>query len=541
MGFVAASQWVNATTWKDLVLAQSPPPLPPIKAIKFKDNPGFDLQQLHRIAERLIGKPPSKQALEDVRFDISKSLYENHYFTSGAIIERDEDLSDGEITFTLIGGKIESIEPNIATPAPGNRSPFDVGRPLVSPQFYHRRLSEQIQTPINRENLTQILNDWPSYYPIEEIHMTVEPGKDRGEARILVDIDEKERFNAGLSIDNHRAPSSGAEQANILLHSESLTRHRDTLDIDYGLLRNLDGKADWLGADQFGIRYEVPVRVDNSRTAVYFRRSTSSLIEEPFGDLDIRSRFQLTGWSLSHPLGQKSKQDWTISLAAEHKRLETTLAGEAVDLSEGFENGEASVAAIRLSTRYLQRSTKSVLGIRAAISSGLDALGATTNEDRDGRFLTVLTDVQYVYEFGTNTIRSQLITRGTGQISTDPLLTIEQIPVGGANSVRGYRENSLVRDSAVYGSLEYRIPVLPHRESLNLRLALFGDAGYGTNRGPVEDRTKFISSYGAGILAQPYKNSELSLYVGVPLQDISDRNSDLQDFGLHFKFTTWAF
>lgn len=532
---------LHATTWQELAVAPSPLSLPPIQTVNFEQTSEFELTPFHEIAAKLIGKTPTKESIEAVRFAISEWLYKKHYFTSGAVIAEDEDVSDGEITFKLIGGEVSEVKATLVVPDPETKPYFDVGRPLVSPSFYESRLSKQIETPINRTNLTQILNNWPQIYPIEEVRMSVLPGTRRGEAKVNVDIKEKERFNAGLGVDNHRAPSSGAEQATLFLHSESLTRHRDTLDFDYGLVRNLDGQADWLGSDQFGIRYELPIRVDDTRTAAYFRRSTSLLIEEPFDHLDIESRFQLAGWSLTHPLVQTSSRQWSVTLAAEHKQLETTLGGQPVDLSEGFENGEASVTAVRLSTTYLVRSTRSVLGVRAAASAGLDALGASTQHERDGQFVTLLSEIQYVREFGTNGPPSQLITKATAQYSPDPLLTIEQMPVGGANSVRGYRENSLVRDSAVHGTLEYRLPLFPGLPKHNIRFAVFGDVGYGTNNGAIEDRIEFISSLGGGLLATPYKNSEFSLYVGVPLRDISNPEKDLQDYGIHFKFTTWAF
>ena len=55
---------------------------------------------------------------------------------------------------------------------------------------------------------------------------------------------------------------------------------------------------------------------------------------------------------------------------------------------------------------------------------------------------------------GTDTI-----VRMDSQISRDPLLSLEQFAIGGHASVRGYRENQIVRDSGAVVSAEARLPL----------------------------------------------------------------------------------
>ncbi len=44
---------------------------------------------------------------------------------------------------------------------------------------------------------------------------------------------------------------------------------------------------------------------------------------------------------------------------------------------------------------------------------------------------------------------NQVILRADAQLTRDPLLPIEKFAVGGANTVRGYRDNQLVRDNGL--------------------------------------------------------------------------------------------
>jgi len=72
----------------------------------------------------------------------------------------------------------------------------------------------------------------------------------------------------------------------------------------------------------------------------------------------------------------------------------------------------------------------------------------------------------------------QALTRLDVQLASAPLLPLEQIAVGGRYSVRGYRENQLVRDNGVIGSVEARVPVVRNVSWADVvELASFMDAG----------------------------------------------------------------
>ena len=89
----------------------------------------------------------------------------------------------------------------------------------------------------------------------------------------------------------------------------------------------------------------------------------------------------------------------------------------------------------------------------------------------------------------------------TGQYTGERLLALEQMAVGGVNTVRGYRENQLVRDRAVVASLEFRVPLLFNKAGAGiLELAPFFDFGGGWD--VHEDRhPETIASTGIGLTA----------------------------------------
>jgi hemolysin activation/secretion protein len=129
-----------------------------------------------------------------------------------------------------------------------------------------------------------------------------------------------------------------------------------------------------------------------------------------------------------------------------------------------------------------------------------------------------------------------------GQWTAESLLGLEQMSIGGRETVRGYRENQLVRDTGIAASVEFRIPVLFDSEGAGIvHLAPFFDFGGGWNvNGSPKPTT--LSSAGVGLLANPWKQVAAELYWGHPFRDIDiEDDNSAQDLGLHFRLNISAF
>lgn len=105
-------------------------------------------------------------------------------------------------------------------------------------------------------------------------------------------------------------------------------------------------------------------------------------------------------------------------------------------------------------------------------------------------------------------------TKLTGQHSDEPLISGEQIGLGGSYSVRGYRERETSSDSGHILNTEVYTP-----EWKGVKLLGFFDYGYGTKQKvlPGETASWTVSSLGAGIRWQWKKNVLISLDYAYPL------------------------
>ena len=173
---------------------------------------------------------------------------------------------------------------------------------------------------------------------------------------------------------------------------------------------------------------------------------------------------------------------------------------------------------------------------RSTFSGGIDAFDATIDSasEPDGRFYAWLGQLQWVERLFER--RDELVMRVDTQFAGDPLPSLEQFSVGGAHSVRGYRENQLVRDNGVFTSIEYRLtawsdPGRGHR----VQLAAFYDRGRSWNRDRPTPEPKVLASAGIGLRATYYPWLNFEIYYGKPRTDVAGANDDLQDKGIHFQ------
>jgi hemolysin activation/secretion protein len=232
-----------------------------------------------------------------------------------------------------------------------------------------------------------------------------------------------------------------------------------------------------------------------------------------------------------------------LSLGFDWRKNRTWLLGQPFDLAPGAVNGEMVVSVLEFSQEWLNRGQSHVLALRSTFNFGLDAAGATDDgitRDPNGKFFSWLGQGQYIQRlFHT---QNQLVLRVSGQWTDDPLLALQQFSVGGADTVRGYLENQLVRDRAIVSSVEFRVPVLFNKAGAGiLQLAPFFDYGGAWNINGSPNPTS-IYSVGAGILLSPNKYISAELYWGYRLKHVNVPNdSGAQGDGLTFKVTIQAF
>jgi hemolysin activation/secretion protein len=245
---------------------------------------------------------------------------------------------------------------------------------------------------------------------------------------------------------------------------------------------------------------------------------------------------------LQQPIFRTAASELWLGLGGELYRSSTDLGGERFAFSEGTDDGRLRTTLVDFSQQWLTRSLAQVFAVSSTFRLGVDAFDATDvgggDEVPDATFGYWIGQAQWVRRLPRNSFASQLLVRLDAQLSASPLFPADQFSLGGLRTVRGFRRNRLVRDNAVAGSVELRIPLLRSPLGAELvELAPFVDVGHGWDHrhtfGP-----KTLSGAGLTLYLRPRDRLNLAIHWALPLRDLEREGDDLQDHGLYVQ-ATW--
>jgi hemolysin activation/secretion protein len=111
-------------------------------------------------------------------------------------------------------------------------------------------------------------------------------------------------------------------------------------------------------------------------------------------------------------------------------------------------------------------------------------------------------------------------------------LSLERFSLGGVHTVRGYRQNQVVTDNGVTGSIELRVPVTRNPETL--QLTPFFEIGGGWNNRTENPDPQVLASLGLGIQWRINPRLDFQFDYGIPLISVKDEGNTLQDKGFTF-------
>jgi hemolysin activation/secretion protein len=533
-----------------------------VKRFEFTGHSVFSKGDLAKLTEPFTNREITSEDLEAARVAITKHYIDAGYISSGALLP-DQDVAGGVVRFQIVEGKLKEVDLN--------------GNFWFRDRWLRRQLARAAGNPVNFDQLKtglQLLRQNPG---ITQINAELKPGLVAGENILHVIVKERHPFRLGLTLGNQRPPSVGEGFGDVHFEMLSLTGNNDPLELRWGALRwSRDGTVEFGEADSLFARYEFPVSPCGTTLAIHAGKNDASIVDETFIESDILSKSEEFGLTLRHPLIETLNDTLAITVGAERKHSETYLFGELpFSFSPGAIEGETDVFAWRLGVEWVHRNQLEVLSVRSTFSLGQYLLGATRDDPAraggttsgagsgadpeipDSKFFSWLGQVQYmrrIFDDGkppaepeqgaARLLReSMLVIRANAQLSDEPLLSPEQFSLGGLHSVRGYRENQLLRDNGIFASAELRIPLALRKDGTPIvTIAPFIDWGTGWDVNKIEDHNESIWSAGLGLIVQPSKLVRATVYWGHPfvrLNESSDRS--LQDEGWHFTVSVDAF
>lgn len=505
-----------------------------VKAIQVTGNTVFPDSEIRAVTTPYENRTVTTEDLERLRLALTLLYINNGYITSGAVIP-DQDVKDGVIQIQIIEGALSRIDVE--------------GTNWFRRGYVSDRLMLGAGPPLKLEPLQERLQLLQRDPRLERINADLRPGDQRGESVLTVKVRETSPWKVWLDFNNYQTPIVGAERGLITLAHQNVTGHGDPFSITYGGSRGVHPIID--------TSYTLPLnRYDTTFTASY-RRNEFLVVSDQFRALDLNSESEIFSFTLRHPVYRSLTDELAVAITGEHLYNKITsafdLPGQPFRFIPGSsDTGVSTVSALRFIQEYQHRTSSSVFAVRSRVSVGFDVLGATINSRDEhtasgeplpsGRFVSWLGQVQAVkrldYLGGW-----QILGRLDLQLSNNRLFPLEQIPVGGRFSVRGYRENTLVRDNGFLASLESRIPLLKFAGGEDmLQFAQFVDLGRAWLSRTSTTAPETLASVGLGIRwnVLPRDRARFELYWGVPLNHVTHPSGNLQDYGIHLQAVVQA-
>lgn len=479
-----------------------------VRQFELTGNTVFSAEELAMVTAPYINRALTAEELQEVRRQLTLYYVERGYLNSGAVIP-DQPVEEGMVRIRIVEGRLSEVEV--------------IGNTHLRAAYFQDRLRPQADAPLNVQELQDRLQLLQQNPLIEQLQAELAPGVRPGEGVLQLGVRESRPYEIGFAVANNNPPSVGATRAYLYGLDHNLTGVGDSLGLSYG--HSLESST-----DDWRVFYARPLNARDTTVQVWAEQNETSVIEDRFDTLDITSTLQTYGLSLTHPLYRTPQQTLSLGMNLERRHSESSfLGGIPLPFTPDQEDdGQATVTVARFVQEWLDRRLDQVIAARSTFSFGFDAFGATVNAyEPDGQFVAWLGQLQWARRFGERDY--QVIFKAILQLADDPLLPMEKCALGGLETVRGYPENTLVRDDCFVASLEFRMPAyqLPLAgvsrgpNEGQVQLAAFADYGRAKNKGEFDLEPNSIYSAGVGVRWDPSAKIHAALYWGYPFQEVN--------------------
>jgi hemolysin activation/secretion protein len=509
-----------------------------VVGFRFEGNSAISSDRLLTVLKPFIGHTCTPEDLDRARLAVTKVYVDAGYITSGAIIPP-QDAKTGVILIRVLEGKLQKITLS------GLQKFWPAFLEAYRESFLKRRIMRGAGPPLNAFDLKERLELIRQDPSIKRINAELVPTTQPGYSALNVDVVEANRYRLGLDFNNRQSAEVGAEKLDLIAGDENFTGVNDTLNVRYGI--NTGGLSDfrYAGTKDFSVEYDRPVTIYDTIFNISYVRSDELIVETPENNLDVSTEqdnfdFGLTQGLVHRHYDHGRELEINLFVDGSYRSSLSELNGEPFGFSAGTNNGRTHVSAFRFGPQLTYRDSIRALSVRSTFSYGFAGFGSTVNppdpytgqDVPESRFFAWLLQTQYLRRlFNSNT---EVLFRSNLQLSSKPLLPVEQFTLGGFDTARGYRENQLVRDNAVSGSVEPRVPLLEKGGESLVDIAPFTDIAYGWNVVKTGPNTyPVLSSVGVGLLLHPNSHIDARIYYGHPFKYFN-KGSNFQDYGIDF-------
>jgi len=458
-----------------------------------------------------LGPNRTSDDVEKARAAMEKAYHDKGFQTVGVSIPQ-QDAQRGFIVLKVAENRVGRLR------VKGSRY-FDLAK------IKGRAHSLQEGTLPNFQEVTKdivALNQWPDRRVTPALRAGVTPGT----VDVDLNVEDTYPLHGSFELNNRQSPSTTPLRANVSLHYDNLWQLGHSLTLSYQEAP-LNPKDAMVVSGSYLARTDI----DWLSVLIYGLKSDSAVAT--VGGANVVGPGQVIGGRAVFTLPTKGELFQTLSLGADYKAFQQTLSLTG----SSFSSPVTYVPLVAAYTASFQGDGR-LTQLNATVTAGLRGIGSSPDEFDAKRFkatesfIDMHGDVSHTQDLPGGV---QLFAKAQGQMSDQPLVSSEQLSLGGQDTVRGYLESEVLGDYGVAGTFELRTPnIAPYLEQKldnppgepvkfnafnEWRFFAFADAGRAWIHEPLpEQQSQFdLLSYGVGMRLKTLQHFNSYVFVGVPL------------------------
>lgn len=465
----------------------------PVSEIRLTGNTVIASEELRAIVGEYEGKGLSLPDLQVAASLISEEYKKRGYIHATAYLP-EQVVTDGVVEIAILEGRLGEIR------VEGNHKYY-------STEFIKKHFDPIVKRgAINQDDLERallVLNGYPKLY----VKATLQTGSEPGTIDIIIKAENSRPINVTLDYNNYGSRFVSRSRYGITFEVGNLIKEGSLLS-----LRAVTGDEP---NELFFYRgqYTIPIGTLGTKAGVYYAAGDFDVGRE-FAVLDFKGEMETFGIFLAHPLIKKRVKSLYVEVSFDSKQTKQSILG--LKLSED------NIRSLRGGLTYESTGTSGRTAASFFVTQGLgEGLGAMSNDDP---FASRIGADNSFTKFNVNALRLQRIAKPlyvllklSGQLSSDSLVVIEQFPLGGADSVRGYPKSEILGDIGYAATAELRLAPFKKREIF--QFVLFIDNGRISVKNPLpgQEKSKSLTGGGMGVRMSISKAFDLRADVGFPL------------------------
>jgi hemolysin activation/secretion protein len=492
-----------------------------IYAFKLERNTLFTTQRLLDLLDDLVGPGRTAADVEKGR-DILEKFYHDEGYPSVLVNIPEQKVEDGMIRLQVIESKIS------VTRVTGNRY-------FSTEHILDRLPSLAPGTIIHAPDVENELGKVNRNPDLKVAPTAMAPGKELGTIEVDLKAEDKRPFHGSLEVDNRNSHDTTPLRLNLGAHYDNLWGIEHALGVQYQFSPQKLDEVEVVSGS-----YTLPAPWNRDTSIVFYGVYSNSNTTTFSTNFNSIGKGDIFGARYVIPFPSFKAFNHTAILGFDYKNFaeNTGLVGDPKGMVS------SPVEYMPLSFAYsasLTDSTGTTM-FNSAFNMAFRGLISRPQNFSDKRF-----QARENYFYTTLGLeRQQKLPLGAGlgvkldgQVADQPLISNEEYPAGGMESVRGYKESEAMGDSAVRGTIELKAPDLAPHFGLGERFQIIPYSFYDfaalwvKEPLPGQEAATDLQGTGIGIRGFIFKDVEFQTDLGFAL--VNTNQTKRGDHQVYFK------